>query len=454
MAEKTIAAICTPLGMGAIAVIRISGDDAVKIADSCFCSAGGKRLCELKGYQALFGKITEENGDMIDEAVALVFKAPHSFTGEDTVELSVHGGTVTARSTLRRALECGAVMADHGEFSKRAFLNGKIDLAQAESIAGMISAKSDEALKMSVSVKQGSVSSKISEITEKLLETAACFAAYADFPDEDIEQLRPENFKALLLKTQDSLQKLLNTFDNGRLINNGIDCAIVGKPNVGKSTLMNMLSGSDRSIVTDIAGTTRDIIENTVNLDGIILNLADTAGIRETDNEVEKAGVERAKKRKESALLVLAVFDSSSLLEEGDKKLLSELSPDNTVVVINKSDLEKKISESDFNGFTAVSVSAKDKKGLAELKEAIEKTVNYKKISQGAAVLITERQRDCAKRALEFTNEALLDFESGITFDAVAVTLDSAINALLELTGKRVTTEVADEVFKRFCIGK
>lgn len=454
MSEKTISAICTPLGTGGIAVIRVSGNDAVRIADRCFVSAGGKKLSELNGYQALFGKITEENGDMIDEAVALVFKAPHSFTGEDTVEFSVHGGTVTARSTLRRVLECGAVMAGHGEFSKRAFLNGKIDLAQAESIAGMISAKSDEALKMSLSVKQGSVSSKISEITEKLLETAACFAAYADFPDEDIEQLRPENFKALLNDTQISLKQLIKTFDNGRLVNNGIDCAIVGKPNVGKSTLMNMLSGFDRSIVTDIAGTTRDIIENTVNLDGIILNLADTAGIRETDNEVEKAGVERAKKRKESALLVFAVFDSSSLLEEGDKKLLSELSPDNTVIVINKSDLEKKISESDFNGFTAVSVSAKDKKGLAELKEAIEKTVNYKKISQGAAVLITERQRDCAKRALEFTNEALLDFESGITFDAVAVTLDSAINALLELTGKRVTTEVADEVFKRFCIGK
>ena len=328
-------------------------------------------------------------------------------------------------------------MADHGEFSKRAFLNGKIDLAQAESIAGMISAKSDEALKMSVSVKQGSVSSKISEITEKLLETAACFAAYADFPDEDIEQLRPENFKALLLKTQDSLQKLLNTFDNGRLVNNGIDCAIVGKPNVGKSTLMNMLSGSDRSIVTDIAGTTRDIIENTVNLDGMILNLADTAGIRETDDEVERAGVKRARERKESALLVLAVFDSSSSLDDDDKKLLGELNPDNTVIVINKSDLEQKLSESDFKGFTEVFVS-----------------VNYKKISQGAAVLITERQRDCAKRALEFTNEALKDFESGITLDAVAVTLDSAIGALLELTGKRVTTEVADEVFKRFCIGK
>ena len=326
MSEKTISAICTPLGTGGIAVIRVSGNDAVRIADRCFVSAGGKKLSELNGYQALFGKITEENGDMIDEAVALVFKAPHSFTGEDTVEFSVHGGTVTARSTLRRVLECGAVMADHGEFSKRAFLNGKIDLAQAESIAGMISAKSDEALKMSLSVKQGSVSSKISKITEKLLETAACFAAYADFPDEDIEQLRPENFKALLNDTQNSLKQLIKTFDNGRLVNNGIDCAIVGKPNVGKSTLMNMLSGFDRSIVTDIAGTTRDIIENTVNLDGIILNLADTAGIRETDNEVEKAGVERAKKRKESALLVLAVFDSSSLLEEGDKKLLSELS--------------------------------------------------------------------------------------------------------------------------------
>lgn len=454
MPEKTIAAVSTPKGSGGIAVIRISGEKALEIADKCFLSFGGKKLAEIKGYTALYGRVTDSKGSEIDEAVALVFRAPHSFTGENTVELSVHGGAVSSEETLKRVLECGAAPAAPGEFTKRAFLNGKIDLAQAESIASLISAKTKQALKLSVSVKEGAISKKIGYITDKLLETAACFAAYADFPDEDIEQLRPENFLALLNETKAELEDLLKGFDNGRIIREGIDCAIVGKPNVGKSTLMNMLSRTERSIVTDIAGTTRDIVEDSINLNGLILNLADTAGIRETDDAVEKAGVIKAMRKKEEASLVLAVFDSSKALDFDDFELLKSLDPQNTVIVLNKSDLKSEISSEDFKGFSAVTISAEKGIGAKALENKIEEILKISDSSFSEAALITERQRDCAKRALAAAEEAISAFESSVTLDAVAVIIDDAVSALLELTGKRVTNEVADEVFKRFCIGK
>ena len=454
MPEKTIAAISTPKGRGGIAVIRISGEKALEIADKCFLSFSEKKLADQKGYTALYGKVTDADNEEIDEAVALVFRAPHSFTGENTVELSVHGGMLSAEETLKRTLECGAVLAMPGEFSKRAFLNGKMDLAQAESIAALINAETKQALRQSISVKTGGISKEIEKITDKLLETAACFAAYSDFPDEDIEQLRPENFISLLNDTKSELLKLLNGFENGRIIREGIDCAIVGKPNVGKSTLMNMLSRTERSIVTNIAGTTRDIVEDRINLNGIVLNLADTAGIRETDDEVEKVGVIKAKQKKETAALVLAVFDSSTVLDSDDISLLSSLDPENTVIVLNKSDLGNKIESKDFEGFSCVLISAQENEGADELKKAIEKILNINESDLSGAALITVRQKDCAKRALSAVNEAIAAFNGGVTLDAVAVIIDDAVSALLELTGKRVTNEVADEVFKRFCIGK
>ncbi len=454
MINSTVAAISTPQGEGGISVIRISGDDAINIADKCFFAFSGKPLSALSGYSAAYGQIKTNDGSVIDDGVALLFRAPKSYTGEDTVEISVHGGNAASRAVLRRILECGARLAEGGEFTKRAFLNGKLDLSEAESVIGVITARSDAALKLSRAGKNGTISRRTEELREKLLHTAACFAAYSDFPDEDIPDLEPAQFISLLTECQDELSKMLKNFDAGKIIREGIDCAIVGKPNVGKSTLMNLLSKAEKSIVTDIAGTTRDIVENTVNLGDIILNLADTAGIRDTADKVEKIGVERAVERTRSAGIILAVFDSSSPLSPDDLTLLQEIKGKPSVVILNKTDLGAILSERDFDGFKVVSLSAKSGDGEEELIKAITEMVGLNKLSPDDAVLITERQRECAERALISVNEALNTYQSGVTLDAVGVLVDSAVEALLELTGKRVTNEVAAEVFKRFCIGK
>lgn len=454
MINSTVAAISTPLGEGGISVIRISGDDAVKIADKCFCAFSGKKLSALSGYSAAYGQVKTQEGEAIDDCVALVFKAPKSYTGEDTVEISVHGGRIVAKNVLRRILECGAHLAEGGEFTKRAFLNGKLDLSEAESVMGVITARSEAALKLSRAGKDGSISQKINTLKDKLLHTAACFAAYSDFPDEDIPDLEPENFIALLNECEEELSKLISNFDAGKIIREGIDCAIVGKPNVGKSTLMNLLSKGEKSIVTDIAGTTRDVVENTVTVGDIILNLADTAGIRATDDTVEKIGVERAVERTNTASLILAVFDSSAPLDSDDRLLIEKIRDKNVLVILNKSDLDKKVSREDFEGFAVIELSAKDGTGEEKLIRAMEKAVGINRLSPDDTVLLTERQRSCAARALSSVKEALSSYNAGVTLDAVGVLVDDGIEALLELTGERVVNEVADEVFKSFCIGK
>ena len=452
MAE-TIAAISTPVGEGGIGIIRISGDKALQIADKCFKAFSGEKLTEMSGYRAAYGEIIY-NGEVLDDGVATVFRAPKSYTGEDVAELSVHSGRIVIKKVLRAVFDLGARPALSGEFTKRAFLNGKLDLAKAESIMGIISASSESAYKISRAAKNGSISKKTEEITSKLLETAASLAAYSDYPDEDIPGLDTESFLKLLSQCDASLKNLLSTYDTGKAIREGIDCAIVGKPNVGKSTLMNMLCRSERSIVTDIAGTTRDIIENTVVLGDIPLILADTAGIRNTNDTVEKFGVDRALERIETAGIVLAVFDSSSALDDDDERLLNAVKGKKTVIVLNKTDLETKINKSAFAEIPYVEISAKDGKGLDVLTKAVSDIIGAALLDSSQAVLISERQRSCVQTAYNAVCEAKQALISGITLDAVGVCVDDAVAALLELTGKRVTNEVTDEVFKRFCVGK
>lgn len=454
MGEKTIAAISTPLGEGGIGVIRISGDDALSVAEKCFKSFSGEKLSTLEGYRAAYGNVTDADGAVLDDAVALVFRAPKSYTGEDVVELSVHGGTVMLRRVLRRVLECGAHAAEGGEFTKRAFLNGKLDLAAAESVMGLISARNDAALKISRAARDGKISRDTAAITDKLLETAASLAAFADYPDEDIPNLNEEAFSSLLCECEQKLNTLISSYDAGRAVREGIDCCIVGKPNVGKSTLMNLLCGSERSIVTDIAGTTRDIVENTVNLGDIILNLSDTAGIHSTDDTVEQFGVDRARQKIECAQLILAVFDTSCPLDDNDMALLEDIKDKNCIVVLNKSDLESRIEPSAFGQLETVEISAKQGDGYDRLCSAVTTACGTAMLSADDTVLISERQLDCARRALEAVLSAREALSSGVTLDAVGVCVDDAIAALLELTGKRVTNEVTNEVFKRFCVGK
>ena len=452
MSERTIAAISTPSGEGGIAVIRISGSDAISIAEKSFRSFSGRALSSLSGYSALYGEIID--GDkVIDDAVALVFLEPKSFTGEDTVELSVHGGKLVARDTLRVVLANGANLALPGEFTKRAYLNGKLDLASAESIMEIISAKNETALRISRMAKEGKVSKKIEEIIADLLKLDASISVYSDYPDEEIEGLDTPSFLSALEKTENSLSELLSSYDTGKIIRDGVETSIVGKPNVGKSTLMNLLCRADRSIVTSVAGTTRDVVESTVTLDDITLILSDTAGIHSTDDVVEKAGVERSINRLNSSALVLAVFDISRPIDDDDRELLKILG-DNAIIILNKNDLKPQFDTSIFDGKQTVCISAKDNSGIDKLYEIISSVVNKKKIDGDEAILISERQRNCANKAYSSIIEAKNALINGVTIDAVGVCIDDCLSALLELTGKRVTNEVTDEVFKRFCVGK
>ncbi len=451
--SRTVAAIATSGGQSALGVIRISGDKAIEIADKVFFPFSGKALTELKGYTAAYGQV-KDGDNVIDDGVALVFKAPHSYTGEDTVEISLHGGAIILRDTLRLILSNGAFSAEAGEFTKRAFLNGKTDLTRAESIMGLISAESEAQLKLSRAAHLGKTAEKIETIIESLTKADAAISVFSDYPDEDIDGLDRVSFTEMLLSAKESLETMLKEYDVGKVLREGIETAIVGKPNVGKSSLMNMLSGADRSIVTDIAGTTRDVIEETVRVGDIILRLADTAGIRDTGDTIESIGVDLAKKRIETAQLILAVFDCSDTLNEDDLQLIENLKNKNVLIIINKTDLENKLDRSVFNGFNVVEISAKENRGKEKLTRKIAEISGVNNLSSDSSVLINERQRACADKALEAVNEAYNAILQGQTLDAVGICVDDALSSLFELTGRRVTNEVADEIFRSFCVGK
>ena len=342
MENKTIAAISTAQGEGGIGVIRISGDEAQNIADRVFKNINGKRLCDMKGYTAAFGNVYQD-GEKLDEAVALVFREPNSYTGENVVELSCHGGIYITKQVLRAVIEAGAVPAQAGEFTKRAFLNGKIDLTEAESVMDIISAKSKSAARAAMCVKEGALRKKINSVKDELLTLAAHLSAWADYPEEDIAEVDDGMILAVCDKAESELENLLGTYDSGQAVKQGIDTVIAGRPNVGKSTLMNLLSGYEKSIVTDIPGTTRDIVENIVVAGNVILRLSDTAGLRNTEDRVERIGVDRARNRLEQCGLLLAVFDYSRELTKDDLDLLEASVNVPSIAVINKKELNCKL---------------------------------------------------------------------------------------------------------------
>ena len=453
--SHTIAAVATPLSAGGIGVIRISGEDAIEIADKVVKTTSGKPLSSLKGYTAAHGKVYLQN-EAIDECVALVFRAPRSYTGENTVEISCHGGVLVTKQVLRAVLENGAVPAEPGEFTKRAFLNGKLDLSEAEAVMSLIAAQGQEGMKAAFNTLDGALSRKINDLCNILLSAAANMAAWVDYPDDEIPDLSDEALRESLLAVKNGLIALLSKFDAGKAITNGVETAIVGKPNVGKSALMNMLSGFSRSIVTDIAGTTRDIVEETVRVGDVVLRLADTAGIRESDDVVEAIGVDMAKTRIERATLILAVFDGSSKLDQSDKEILELCKGRDVIGIVNKSDLPSK-ADIDYLKETlskVVFISAKEGDGEDELTKAIEEALGTDKIDTSQAMITTERQRVCTQKALSCLDEALEALSLGVTMDAVNVCIDSAVEALLELTGKKAREAVVDEVFSQFCVGK
>lgn len=452
---STIAAISTGMAAGGIGIVRISGENAIKIADSIFSSVSGRKIADISGYSALYGKAVDGE-NVLDAAVALLFRAPKSYTGEDVVEISCHGGLYITKRVLRAALSAGAVPAEPGEFTKRAFLNGKMDLTGAESVMNLISAQGEEAEKIALGILEGGLFKKIKKISDKLLYDMALLSAWVDYPYEEIEELSSENLGGDIRNSIESLEKLINNYDAGKIIIEGVDTAIVGRPNVGKSTLMNLLSGTDRSIVTEIAGTTRDIVEDTVTLGGIVLHLSDTAGVRETDDAVESIGVERAVKRLENAQLVLAVFDASRPLSDDDRRLISLCKNKNAIGIINKTDLVENYltDELEENFRKLVFISAKTGDGKDRLEQAVTELLGTGSFDTNAATLINERQLECCKNALKALNEAVEALKIGLTMDAVTVCLDSAVESLLVLTGEKATDSVVNEIFAHFCVGK
>lgn len=452
---STIAAISTPNAVGGIAIIRISGEKALEIADKVFKPFRGKKVTEMTGYTCTYG-IAHNDGERIDDCILTVFKAPNSYTGEDTAEISCHGGLFVSRKILRAILKNGAVNAEAGEFTKRAFLNGKLDLTQAEAVMDVISAKSDLELKMAENLREGAVFKKTEKCSERLLKLLSGLAAWADYPDEDIPEVEPDYIKSELEISAKELFSLIECYDDGRIIREGVSAVIVGRPNVGKSTLFNCLSGCERSIVTDIAGTTRDIVEETIRLGDIILRLSDTAGIHDTDDIIEGIGIEIAEKTIESAELIIAVFDGSCPPTVDDLDLIKKIKNKKSIAVINKSDAGTvpEFEEIENQFIHKVYISAKENTGIDKLELAVKEIFEIYPESFSCVLVANERQKCCIEKSLNCINDAIEAVNSGEMLDALNVIIDEAEQYLLELTGKKITDAVVDEVFSRFCVGK
>lgn len=453
---SVIAAIATSATAAGIGIVRISGDGAIAVADKMFKSVSGKKICEKKGYTALFGHVYD--GDTpIDEAVALLFRAPKSYTGEDVVEFSCHGGLFVLSRVLKAAFSCGAVPAEAGEFTKRAFLNGKLDLSKAEAVMSLIGASGEDARAAALNALDGALSREILSCREVLAKISAHFSAWVDYPDDEIPELSKDELFSSLSSVKERLSALLSRFDSGKAVLEGVDTVIAGRPNVGKSTLLNALSGKERAIVTPVAGTTRDVLEETVRLGNVTLRLADTAGIRsDAADEIEKIGVSLAKERVERAGLVLCVLDGGEELSDDDKELLSSLNKKRLIAVVNKCDKNAVLKNADLLPYTEniVFISAKNGDGLVELKDTVEHVVGTADFDSTAPLLTTERQRLCVEKAVVALSEAIDALSMGVTEDAVNVCVDDAVEQLSVLTGETAAEAVINEVFKNFCVGK
>ena len=452
---STIAAISTAQGQGGIGVIRVSGEDSFTIVDKIFKSVSGKKIMDIKGYTALFGHIYN-NEEVLDEAVVLKYVAPKSFTGENVVEISCHGGMYITKEVLNAVIMSGASLAEPGEFTKRAYLNGKMDLTEAESVMDIISAKSKSAARAALFVKDGALFKKSQQVKQLLLDKAAHLSAWADYPEEDIPEVTEDSIMEAIEESISILEKLLSTYDMGQVVKEGIDTVIAGRPNAGKSTLMNLLVGREKSIVTNIAGTTRDVVEDTVLVGNVMLKLSDTAGIRDTDNEIEKIGVQKTFDKINGSGLVIALFDNNEELNSEDIDLINKIKDMPCIAVINKIDLEDKVDKKYItnNIKNVVYISAKQQDNIDELKNMIEKIAGTEDFDPSAGIVANERQRNAIINAVNSLYEAKESLAMGMTMDAITVSLQETIDYLLELTGEKAGEEIVDSVFHNFCVGK
>ncbi|MCI6349881.1 MAG: tRNA uridine-5-carboxymethylaminomethyl(34) synthesis GTPase MnmE [Tenericutes bacterium] len=447
----TIAAIATAVGTSAVNIIKISGPSAISIVNKIFT----KDLTKLSSNTINYGYI-KNNGETIDEVLVSIFRNPNSSTGEDVIEINSHGGIAVTNKILEILLTNGCRLAEPGEYLKRAFLNGKKDLLEAESISDLINAKTESFRKMSTKGLTGELSALVKRLREKLLNIIANIEVNIDYPEyEDAIVYTNELLEKNIIEIKEELQKIVNESEKGSLIKNGINVGIIGKPNVGKSSLLNKLINEDKAIVTDIEGTTRDIVEGTFVLNGVNINLIDTAGIRETDNIVEKIGVEKSKNIIEKSNMVIALFDGSREFDKEDKEILKEIKGKKAIILINKVDLPQKLDKSEIKDFETIEISVKDNKGINLLIEKIKELFNLNEIETGDFTYLSNaRQISIIKEALALSEEIKSQNEKHTPVDLIQIDIQKLWEKLGELTGDTYKDELLDEIFSKFCLGK